>query len=179
MNEPLYCVNHPRVETRLRCNKCGQPICSKCAVRTPVGYRCRECVNVQQRAFYTGFRASDYLIAGAVALPLSLVAGWFVPRLGWFAILLGPAAGGGIAEAVRWAVKRKRGRHTWLVVCGSVVVGVLPVLILSLISLTDLIAMGLGPVAGAGAVLRLVWVGVYVLTATGAAYARLRPGKRI
>lgn len=29
-------------ETRLRCQKCGKPICPKCAMRHPVGLRCRE-----------------------------------------------------------------------------------------------------------------------------------------
>ena len=40
LNAPTYCANHPGVETSLRCNKCGKPICAKCAVRTPTGYRC-------------------------------------------------------------------------------------------------------------------------------------------
>jgi hypothetical protein len=149
-------------------------------VRTPVGYRCRECVNAQQRAFYVGFRPRDYLIAAVVALPLSLVAGWLVPRLGWYAILLGPIVGGGIAEASRWAVKRKRGQYTWLVVCGSIVVGALPILILSLLSLIGLLA-GTPARLGywAGGIMRLVWASVYLLTSTGTAYARLRPGKRV
>jgi hypothetical protein len=180
MNEPLYCVNHPKVETRLRCNKCGKPICSKCAVRTPVGYRCRECVNIQQRAFYSDFRASDYLIAAAVSLPLSLAAGWLLPRLGWFTILLGPIVGGGIAEAARWAIKRRRGRYTWLVVCGSIVVGALPMLVLSLLWLVNVMAVDPGLSSPrAGAIVGLLWVGVYVLTSAGAAYARLRPGRRV
>ena len=180
MNEPQYCVNHPKVETRLRCNKCGRPICSKCAVRTPVGYRCRDCVNAQQRVFYTGFRPGDYLIAVVVALPLSLVAGWLIPQLGWYTVLLGPIVGGGIAEAARWATRRKRGQYTWLVVCGSIVFGALPILILSLLSLVGLLG-GTPRILAywAGGIMRLVWVVVYLLTATGAAYARLRTGKRI
>jgi hypothetical protein len=145
-----------------------------------VGYRCRDCVNAQQRVFYTGFRSSDYLIAGVVALPLSLVAGWLVPQLGWYAILLGPLAGGGIAEAARWATRRKRGEYTWLVVCGSIALGALPMLILSLLSLVGLLAGTPGRLAyWVGGITRLVWAGVYLLTATGAAYARLRTGKRI
>jgi hypothetical protein len=180
MSEPLHCANHPKVETRLRCNKCGKPICSKCAVRTPVGYRCRTCVDAQQRVFYAGFRFSDYLVAAAIALPLSLATGWLVPRLGWYAILLGPVAGGGIAEAVRWAVNRRRGRYTWAVVCGSVFVGSLPTLALSLLYLTGLVAGAPGLWSyWAGGISRLLWLGVYLVTAMGAAYARLRPGRRI
>ena len=39
-DEPIFCVNHPRVETGLRCNRCDNPICVRCAKLTPVGYRC-------------------------------------------------------------------------------------------------------------------------------------------
>ncbi|MGD2104503.1 MAG: B-box zinc finger protein [Anaerolineae bacterium] len=180
MDERLHCVNHPKVETLLRCNKCGEPICTKCVVKTPVGYRCPACVNAQQRAFYAGFRPSYYLIAAIVALPLSLVAGWLVPRLGWYTVLLGPVAGGGIAEAARWSIGRRRGEYTWLVVCGSIFLGVLPTLLLSLLSLLGLVFAGGGMGAPlAGGILRLLWVGVYILTSVGAAYARLRTGKRM
>ena len=155
MSEPMYCVNHPNVETYLRCNKCGQPICAKCAVRTPVGYRCRDCISAQQRVFYADFHPVYYLVAAVVALPLALVAGWLVPSLGWYAIILGPLAGGGIAEAAHWAIRRRRGQYTWLVVCGCIVLGALPWLLLG-----------------------LVWGVVYLVTAVGAAYARLRTSRR-
>ena len=179
MDEPVYCENHPNVETRLRCNKCGKAICSKCAVRTPVGYRCRSCVNAQQRAFYAGFRPSYYLVVALVALPLSLVAGWLVPRLGWYTIILGPVVGGGISEAARWAIRRKRGEYTWLVVCSSIVVGALPTLLLSLLAFGGLLVRTPGLVGSlVGGLARLLWVGVYLLTAVGAAYARLRTGRR-
>ncbi len=177
MDDVLHCANHPEIETRLRCNKCGKPICSKCAVRTPVGYRCRDCINQQQRVYYADFRSGHYLIAAAVALPLSLVAGWLVPRLGWYTIFLGPLIGGGIAEAARWAIQRRRGEYTWLVVCGCIVLGALPFLLLSLLSLLG-IALGLGRY-WVGGLMRLVWNGVYLVTAVGAAYARLRTGKRV
>ena len=49
----LYCYVHPNRETSLRCNNCNRPICASCAVRTPTGYRCRECVKGQQKTFDT------------------------------------------------------------------------------------------------------------------------------
>jgi hypothetical protein len=53
-------------------------------------------------------------------------------------------------------------------------------LILSLLSLIGLLAGTPGLWAyWAGGIMRLVWVGVYLLAAAGAAYARLRPGRRI
>lgn len=179
MSEKLYCVNHPTVETLLRCNRCGRPVCSKCIVLTPVGYRCKDCVRTQQRVFYTDFRPAYYLVAGVVALPLALVAGWLVPSLGWYAIVLGPLAGAGIAQVVRWAIRRRRGQYTWLAVCGGVVVGALPQLLLSLLSLLGPVMDPAGTVYYTGGLMRLVWTIVYLVAATSAAYAVLRPGRPV
>lgn len=173
MSQVLRCANHPAVETYLRCNRCGKPICSKCAVRTPVGYRCKECVRLQQSAFYSGFRLRHYLLTAAVALPLSFVAGWIIPRAGWFAIILGPIAGSGIAQAARWAVRRRRGLYVWVVVCISIFIGALPALL-------DLGQSS--PIEGRWAlshVMDRVWLGVYWATAIAAAYSWLRPGRRV
>ena len=180
MSESLYCVNHPNVETYLRCNKCGRPICARCVVQTPVGYRCRDCISAQQQVFYADFRPAHYLIAAAVALPLALLAGWLVPSLGWFAIFLGPLVGGGIANVAHWAIQRRRGQYTWLVVCGCIIVGALPKLLLSLLLLAGLTAESGGAVYYAtGGLMGLLWDVVYLVTAVGAAYARLRPGRRV
>ena len=164
MSEALHCVNHPNVETYLRCNKCGQPICVKCAQRTPVGYRCKTCISAQQRVFYAGFSPVQYLVAAAVAAPLALIAGWVIPSLGWFAVFLGPLVGGGIASAARWAMRRQRGPHTWLIVCGCIAVGALPRLLVSLLF--------------GGGLMAALWSIVYLVTAIGAAYAAARPGRR-
>lgn len=116
----------------LRCNKCDKPICFQCAVRTPVGYRCKECVRGQQAVFYNG-ASYDLPIAAAVALILGGIAGAlacaFLGFLGWFsliaAIFAGPVAGGIIAEAVRRAVRKRRARHMKWVVAAACVAGVL------------------------------------------------------
>ena len=176
MSEPLYCTNHPTTETYLRCNRCGQLICPKCAVRTEVGYRCRNCINQQQQVFYSEFRTAFYAIAVAVALPLGLAAGWLVPQLGWFVIFLSPLVGMGIAEAANWAVRRRRGRHMWLVVAGCIVIGILPRLVQSLLLFTGYLSK-LGAPAGFIDVWTLVWGLVYVFGAAGAASARLRPSR--
>ena len=44
---PLYCANHPNEETYVRCSRCEKPICARCRVRTPVGFRCFDCANLQ------------------------------------------------------------------------------------------------------------------------------------
>jgi hypothetical protein len=143
--EIVVCYRHPKTETSLRCNRCGRPICAKCAVRTPVGFRCPECVREQQNKYYTG-GALDYVIAVVVALPLSLIAaaifilfiGLFISRIVFFSWIISffaaPAAGGIIAEAVRWAVGRRRSRYLNIIVAGCLVVGVVPFLLLELLN---------------------------------------------
>lgn len=175
MSEPLHCINHPNVETYLRCNRCGAPICPRCAVRTEVGYRCRNCINRQQQVFYANFRPLYYLIAAAVALPLGLIGGWLIPALGWFALFLGPLAGTGIAEAAHRAIRRRRGRHTWLVVAGCILAGGLPWMAMA--ALPVVLAPSDPPVLS-GRVWPLLWGFVYLVGAVGAAAARLRPPHR-
>ncbi len=156
--EVLYCANHPTVETMLRCNRCGKPICTRCAVQTPVGYRCQECVNRQQAVFYTG-GLPDYAIGGVIALVLGGLAAYLMVLLhSWFiALILGPTLGVGIAEAVRLAVRRRRSRYLWAVVAGGFVIGALPALLIGLYSLWALISLG-----------------IFLFLAVGAAAARLR-----
>jgi hypothetical protein len=137
----LVCYRHPHVETNLRCNRCGNPICTRCAVRTPVGFRCPDCVKQQQDKFYTG-HSLDYLIAVVVALPLSLIAGalftFVIAGIGFFSwiisFLAAPASGGLIAEAVRRAVGRRRSRYLGYIVAACLVLGVAPFAILMLLS---------------------------------------------
>ena len=154
----LYCANHPNAETVLRCNRCGKPICTRCAVQTPVGYRCKECVGQQQAVFYSG-GVGDYVIGAVIALVLGGVASYLMTLLGaWFiALILGPAIGIGIAEVVRLAVRRRRSRYLWLVVDGAIIVSALPVLLIAFQSLWSMVALGL-----------------FLLLAVGAASARLR-----
>src|SRR5918994_1749276 len=44
------CVNHPKVETRLTCSSCGDPICTRCMVTTAVGQKCPRCAKQSGRA---------------------------------------------------------------------------------------------------------------------------------
>ena len=109
--EVLTCTWHPERETMLRCNRCGRPMCPECAVRHPVGLRCKECVKETRLPIYqVGLR--DYLVAGAVGLFLSTLAGFvmsFLSGLWFLAFFIGPAVGAGIADLMGRAV-RKRGR---------------------------------------------------------------------
>ncbi len=157
-DQKVYCANHPTVETVLRCNRCGKPICTRCAIQTPVGYRCKQCVGRQQAVFYTG-GVADYFIGGVIALVLGGLAGLLMSLLGawFFALILGAPAGVGIAEVVRLAVRRRRSRYLWAVVGGGIAVGALLALFLGLLNLWSLFTVGL-----------------FVVLAVGAAAARLR-----
>ena len=181
LNEPiLYCANHPQTPTALRCNRCGKPVCTKCIVRTPVGYRCRECVRGQQQIFETAVW-SDYVIVAVVVAPLAGLAGFLATSLGFFVIFLAPVVGGLLAELVRLAVRRHRGRRLNWVALGAFVVGCLPLLLRPLLYVFLGLLGGVDPNLGRATTgllfstgLSFVWLGVYVVLGAGALYARLR-----
>jgi hypothetical protein len=136
----LHCYRHPEVETALRCNRCGKPICPKCARRTPVGFRCPDCIREQENKFYTG-TTKDYIIAMGISLPLSFIsAGLFSFILGSFGfwvifigIFVAPAVAGFIAEAVRWGVSKRRSRYLGRIVAGCFILATLPFVLVSLL----------------------------------------------
>jgi hypothetical protein len=135
------CYRHPETETGLRCNKCGKFICTKCAKRTPVGFRCPDCIREQEDKYYTNTHY-DYIIAAVVALPLSLIAAAIftlvLSNFGFFTLIIGffvaPFAAGLIADAVRWSVGRRRGRYLRHVGSGWLVRGTLPFILLTLLT---------------------------------------------
>jgi hypothetical protein len=176
-NAPVFCVNHPKTETLLRCNKCGKPVCIKCVVRTPVGYRCKECLNVQHAGYYTA-TPLDYAIVAAVGTIASIIAGGIAAALGglfwFFAIFYAPAAGGIIAEIIRWAIKKRAGTCLWLdggaqlVIGGLIGAGALPILAaISTGHLSLMLAGFLGAFFNLG-----VWI--FVVLGASTVYARLR-----
>ena len=161
---PTYCANHPAVETALRCNRCGKPICARCAVRTPTGYRCRECVRSQQKVFVTA-EWYDYLLGFATAGILGLVASLLASLvsglsfIGWILIVVGaPSAGMVIAEGVRLVTRRHRSRALFITIAAAVVVSALPVIILNLLRLD---------------IFTLLFQGIYLFIATPVVYTRL------
>ena len=134
----LYCYVHPDRETTLRCNRCERPICAECAVLTPTGYRCKECVREQKKVFDTA-EWYDYLSGFIVAAFLSGIASFLVTLIGgigfigWFLIIIaGPVAGIAIAESVRFVVRRHRSKPLYYTVIAGVVLGALPVLLTQL-----------------------------------------------
>jgi hypothetical protein len=160
--DTLYCANHPNVATSLRCNKCGKPICARCAVRTPVGYRCKDCTRAQQQIFETVVWY-DYLSAALIAAVLGGL-GSLTSGLVFWLLFIAPAVGGVIAEVIRYAVRRRRGRYLSWVAVGGFVAGCLPA-VLGL--LVQLFGRGLNPWGFLG-------LGLYLFLGAGALYARMR-----
>lgn len=135
--ETLYCANHPERETLLRCNKCGKPICPECAIRHPVGLRCRECARVKKLPIYD-VALAEYATAGLVGVSVSTVAAFLMSLIGgwWFVLLIiGPVVGGFIAETMSRVIGFKRGRGMQVLAGSSIVAGaVLSVLIVLFVS---------------------------------------------
>lgn len=169
-----FCVNHPQTETYMRCNKCGKPVCIKCVQRTPVGYRCHECLGLQRQGYYTA-TALDYISAAVIGLVLGVVGGFVMSlvRFWLVAIFAGPIAGGIIAETIRWATRKRRGRHIGLTASIAVVVGGIVVLFLPIVpflllgSVTALFRIG-------PALLLNIGFWIYLALAVSTTYARLR-----
>lgn len=137
----LYCYVHPNRETSLRCNNCNRPICASCAVRTPTGYRCKECVRERQKTFDTS-EWYDYVLGFIVAGILSAVATFLVSLIGgigffgWIIIFAGaPTAAVMIAEGVRLVTRRRRSRPLFITVAAGVVLGALPVILYQALTL--------------------------------------------
>ena len=87
-----YCHNIPTVETALRCNKCGEYICPKCAVRTPTGYSCKSCISNQQKVFDNSNR---WMVFCCRCGRGAFVHWQPVGRLlRWITLFLGPRCGG-------------------------------------------------------------------------------------
>ena len=129
-----FCVNHPQTETYLRCNKCGKPVCLKCVQRTPVGYRCNDCLGMQRAGYYTATPV-DNVIAFVIALFLGGIAAVVMSflNLGLFSIIIaifvGPIAGGIVSEAIRRIIAKRRGRNLAFIAVAGLILGALVVLL--------------------------------------------------
>jgi len=174
LSETLYCANHPGVETGLRCNSCDKPICVQCAIKTPTGYRCPECVKGQQKKFETA-EWQDYPPAFITAFLLSLFGGWLVTFLslltplfaGILVFLLTPTYGFAISELIRRLIKRRRSNRLFKFTAFAIALGALPFLLITSGN------MLLGSV-GFGSLFRIAWQIIYGVTLTSTVYYRLK-----
>jgi hypothetical protein len=164
-DQTLVCANHPNRQAPLRCNRCSKPICLRCAVRTPVGYRCKACVREQQEVYYSATRL-DHVLVTLVTLLLATVGAYIIYGIGWLTIFVAPFAGMVVAETVRLAARRRRGKWIPFLVTTCLVVGGLAGTFLRLFGVIFFPA----PIS----IFSLLWQGVFLVLAASSAYFRVR-----
>ena len=159
-----YCYVHPNRETTLRCKRCDRYICTSCAVSTPTGYICKECMRERQKSFDTALWydfASGFIVAGLLSGVASFLV-TLIGGIGFFGFLLvflgSSAAGGVIAEAVRAVTRRHRSRALFMTVGAGVIAGALPILVLQILSVN---------------VFGIIFQAIYLVIAVPLVYARL------
>ena len=59
------CLRHPKTLSNLRCGRCGDLICPRCMVQSPVGARCPDCARIGVAPI---FRATRAELATTIAL---------------------------------------------------------------------------------------------------------------
>jgi len=176
----MYCINHPDTETLIRCSKCLQPICTRCAVPSPVWLRCPECARGGVNPLHQ-LEPTDYAVVTVTALVASLLAGALVTQLGFFfVIFLAAPVGGLIAEAIMRAThaisgdRAKTGPVVQTIAGTAIALGALfgPWLWRVLLA-GSLSVLPTNPLAYLAAALSIS-TAIYVVLAIGAAVARLR-----
>jgi hypothetical protein len=119
---PLYCYRHPDRETWVRCGRCDQPICTRCAMQGPVGLRCKSCGKPSRDAL-ASLNSRQLAIGLSVATALGAVVGYFGAQFGLFMIVIGFFAGTIIAEALDRTIGIKRGPRILAIAIAGIVVG--------------------------------------------------------
>ena len=117
-----YCPRDPRVETNLRCGKCGELICPRCLVQTPVGARCPHCAAERKNPVFdpsaaeTGKAWVAAVIAGVVVAGIAWALLYSFPwAVGRYVYILAPAAAGWLIGTVTYrASGYKRSRRLQL-----------------------------------------------------------------
>lgn len=125
MDEMTYCAVHPDRETALRCNKCERLMCADCAVQTPVGYRCKQCVRQHEDKFFNATTA-DYaivLVTAAVIAALGFVGVSMIGGFLLFVIILSIPIGGAVGEVALRLTGRRRGRYSGYFAAAGAVIG--------------------------------------------------------
>jgi ABC-type Mn2+/Zn2+ transport system permease subunit len=119
----MNCARHPNTETDLSCGKCGQPICPRCLVQTPVGARCPDCAGLKRLPVYqVSVTYYARALAAGLATGAALGAVWpFIPLGGFLMLVIAAAIGFAVGEAVSLSVNRKRGRGLQLIAAAGVV----------------------------------------------------------
>ncbi len=171
-DQEAFCYYHPTRPTTLRCNRCGRPICAQCAVRTPVGYRCRTCVREQQKIFETAYWY-DFPAAFLAAALVCGVGSILSSFIGFFILFAAYFAGVLAARAVNWVVRHRRSRFLWIAATAGGIAGCLPVMVPTLVlSLFTIGQSGAGGLVSLG--MGLLWPVGYMIVAVVSLIANMK-----
>lgn len=100
---PVPCADHPDTETRLRCSRCGKPICPRCAVRTPVGMRCPDCAGTRATIKANPAGTAKAAAAGLAVATLAGIGWGLLPNWQFYwALILGFGVVEMMARLLRW-----------------------------------------------------------------------------
>lgn len=118
----VQCVCGSGITTRLRCSRCGKPICYECMVESPVGYRCQDCSSGRRVSAYRP-SGSAILKAMGVGVLVAASVGYLwgnFPAWGFYMALL---LGFGSAEAMARASNYKQGNDLQIAAYGVILIG--------------------------------------------------------
>lgn len=118
----LYCYRHPKSATYVRCGRCDQPICPKCAVQGPVGFRCRQCGLVKSATF-SSFTPQQLVLGLGTSFGGGVILGYLGGQVGFYSIFLAFFAGAFIAEGFVRFVGLKRGALPRAMLYGGLAAG--------------------------------------------------------
>ena len=120
--EEKRCSYHPNVLTRLRCSKCGNPICPQCMVTTPVGMRCRECAQIRR---LPQFDVSPVLLlrSGGAGLLTSCVVWSLVSLVPYLRFFLSIFVGLAVGEVMSRLSRRRDNRWLEVTAVACIVLG--------------------------------------------------------
>src|SRR5829696_9824716 len=119
--DEVRCTYHPSVMTRLRCSRCGKPICPRCGVRTPVGMRCPECAGTRSSVAANPAGTLTAAVAGlAVATVVGLAWGFLPDWQFYWALLLGF----GTVETMVRLLQKRQGLDLQAIAIAIVVYGI-------------------------------------------------------
>ena len=121
--QELFCINHPKRETRVRCSNCDRPICVDCMKQSSVGMKCPDCARVP-RAAKRLMRPRYYVLAalagGGVAAGVGALLAFIRMPFGGF---LQPLIAGFLVSSAVNAVTHRAGGAAIKVLAAAVTVG--------------------------------------------------------
>ena len=116
------CVNHSKVETRLTCSNCGDPICTRCMVTTAVGQKCPSCAKQSGRA--KGNPEPQLLGRGfGAGVAVAALGGVVLVAVPFAGLLLALAHGFVVGSTVRWVGHRRTHTRLGVAPAPTVLVG--------------------------------------------------------